>query len=551
LRRALSYGLSADVAMNALTLAPAKLLGVENEIGSLDKGKRANFIITSPDLFRKQNARVFETWVAGQKVSDAGAEATTEETLIAPHSVVSELSFPNTAYGVKNSPTAGNFLIKGATVWTSGPVGVLKNADVYIENGKIQDIGIGLRPASNDYEVIEANGLHVTPGLIDEHSHIAISDGVNEAADTISAEVRIGDVLDPDDIAIYRQLSGGVTASQLLHGSANAIGGQSALIKLRWGASADELKIAQHQNFMKFALGENPRQANWGDRYVVRYPQTRMGVMSIIEDSFQRAWAYGLAKQNAASKQQPFHVNLQLEPLWEVLQKQRFITCHSYVQSEILSLMDLSKKMGFKVNTFTHVLEGYKIAAELASYGASAATFSDWWSYKAEVRQAIPYNAALMTRAGVNVSINSDDSEMARRLNQEAAKSIKYGGLSEEEALRLVTINPAKALHLNDRMGSLEAGKDADLVIWSGNPLSLKAKAMKTFVDGRLYFDRERDLKARSEIEGEKQAIWHQMQSDVDTGATLAMNSSEVKKLRPHAHEAVDRCEEVENDYNH
>ncbi|NBW60060.1 MAG: amidohydrolase, partial [Crocinitomicaceae bacterium] len=360
--------------------------------------------------------------------------------------------------------------------WTNEQEGILNNATIFIENGKIKRVEIDPKKSGElpkDMLIIDAKGKHLTSGIIDEHSHIAISRGVNEGGQAVSAEVSIGDVVNPDDINIYRQLSGGVTAAQLLHGSANPIGGQSALIKLKWGFSPDEMLIKNAPKFIKCALGENVKQANWGDFNTVRFPQSRMGVEQVFYDGFTRAKAYkkewedfqvNLGKKGASTIFAP-RKDLELEVLNEILDSKRFISCHSYVQSEINMLMHVADSMGFKINTFTHILEGYKVADKMKKHGAGGSTFSDWWAYKFEVNDAIPYNAKLMQDQGLVVAINSDDAEMGRRLNQEAAKSVKYGGMSEEEAWKMVTLNPAKLLHLDDRMGSVKIGKDADLVL--------------------------------------------------------------------------------------
>lgn len=397
--------------------------------------------------------------------------------------------FPLMAYGWDTLPEAEDVLVRNATIWTSGPLGKLDSSDIWIQNGKIKAIGRGLK-GGNRTQVIQGDGLHVSPGLIDEHSHIALSGGVNESGQASSAEVRMADVINPYDINIYRQLAGGVTTSQLLHGSANPIGGQSALIRLKWGESATGMLFPNAPGFIKFALGENVKQSNWGDRFRQRYPQSRMGVEQWFYFNFLRALDY---RKKLRESDVPVRRDFEMETLLEILDGKRFITCHSYVQSEINMLMHVADSLGFTVRTFTHVLEGYKVAEQLKKHGAGASTFSDWWSYKMEVQEAIPYNAAILSGMGVVTAINSDDAEMGRRLNQEAAKSIKYGGLSEEEALKLVTLNPAKLLGIDKQVGSLEVGKDADLVIWSDNPLSMYARVKMTFIEGARYFDMERN----------------------------------------------------------
>jgi imidazolonepropionase-like amidohydrolase len=330
---------------------------------------------------------------------------------------------------------------------------------------------------------------------------------VNEGTQSSSSEVRIGDVINSEDINIYRQLAGGVVASQLLHGSANPIGGQSALVKLRWGFEPEKMKISGADGFIKFALGENVKQSNWGDRAVFRYPQTRMGVEQTFYDAFIRAKEYEQQLKTDATTRR----DLELDAVVEILHQKRFITCHSYVQSEINMLMHVADSMGFKVNTFTHILEGYKVADKMKAHGVNASTFADWWAYKFEVMEAIPYNAAILTQMGVNTGINSDDAEMGRRLNQEAAKTIKYGGVSEEEAIKMVTLNPAKMLHLDAKMGSIKAGKDADLVLWSNHPLSIYAKSEMTLVDGMCMYTIDKDKKLREELKRERERIIQKM----------------------------------------
>jgi len=408
-------------------------------------------------------------------------------------------------------------LIKNVTVWTNESVGILEQQDVYIVDGKIVRLAPNIDATKLAFaKIIEGKGKHLTPGIIDEHSHIALTGGVNEGAQASSAEVRMGDVINPEDINIYRQLAGGVTTAQLLHGSANPIGGQSVLIKLKWGQAAEDLKYKEAAPFIKFALGENVKQSNWGDLNIVRFPQTRMGVEQMYMDYFTRARNYDnewkvfsklSPKEQEKNKNAAPRRDLELEALAEILNKQRFITCHSYVQSEINMLMHVADTFNFKVNTFTHILEGYKVADKMKSHGVNASTFSDWWAYKNEVLDAIPQNAALMTQLGVNTAINSDDAEMARRLNQEAAKSVKYGGMLETEALKLVTLNPAKMLHIDDKVGSIKVGKVADLVLWTDNPLSVYAKVDKTIIDGQIYFDKEEDSRLRQEIKSERARI--------------------------------------------
>ena len=429
--------------------------------------------------------------------------------------------YPFKPYGRPQRPTQESVWIRNATVWTCDSAGVLQGADVLLHGGRIAAIGRNLNPAAvfgKDIPPllqIGASGRHVTPGIIDEHSHIAVARGINEGTQASSAEVRIASALDSEDIDIYRQLAGGVTAAQLLHGSANPIGGQSAVIKLRWGAAPEALLFDAAPPFIKFALGENVKQSNWGDDARTRFPQSRMGVEQVYYDHFIRAREYDAAWQawragtprrgrRAVALVGPPRRDLELEALAEILRGERFITCHSYRQDEINMLMHVADSMGFRVNTFTHILEGYKVADKMAEHGAGGSSFSDWWAYKYEVKDAIPHNGAVLHRQGVVTAFNSDDAEMARRLNQEAAKAVKYGGVSEEEALKFVTINPAILLHVDHRTGSLAVGKDADVVIWSDHPLSMAARADATFVDGIRYFDRAEDAAAREAMVAER-----------------------------------------------
>ncbi|MEO9210939.1 MAG: amidohydrolase family protein, partial [Ginsengibacter sp.] len=432
-----------------------------------------------------------------------------------------KMTYPFGAYGWDELPKQKDILIQNATVWTSEKEGVLQNTDVLIKNGKIAAIGKNL--SANGAMVIDGTGMHLTPGIIDEHSHIATF-SINEGGQSVTSEVRIGDNLNPDDINIYRQLSGGVTTSHILHGSANTIGGQTQLIKLRWGVDADGLKFKGADPFIKFALGENVKRTT--SRNNNRFPDTRMGVEEVLTDAFTRALNYenAIKAYNNRGKNSlllPVRRDLELDALVEILNSKRFITCHSYVQSEIVSAMRVGEKFGFKFNTFTHILEGYKVADKMKKHGANASTFSDWWLYKTEVVDAIPQNASILFKMGINTAINSDDAEMARRLNQEASKSIKYG-LSEEDALKMVTINPATMLHIQNQTGSIKVGKDADLVLWNNNPLSIYAVAQKTIVDGIIYFDRNHDLELRKEIQSEKNRLIQKLLDEKKSGMTMA-----------------------------
>ncbi|MFQ5583059.1 MAG: amidohydrolase family protein, partial [Calditrichia bacterium] len=610
-RQAVKRGLSEDAALTALTVTPAKITGVENRLGTLEKGKMAHLIVTDGNLFSEET-HILDAWIDGARY-----EVTKQPPVDPRGKWEAQFHFPDgktwkTELQVKGKPThllahfvrdkkkipikkfsqdldrialvfAGDSLgkpgmlratarvdkkrlsgkgelpdgsefswsakwigkiprkekqpepeekpkpqlqalqqfisgaferlrppeqpkylfIKNATVWTSGPRGKLENAELLIVSGKISKVGVGLN-APKEALIIDAAGKHVTPGLIDAHSHSGISGGVNEAQQAVTAEVRIGDVINPTNIAFYRELAGGLTASNLLHGSANPIGGQNAVVKLRWGSLPEDFKFKEAMPGIKFALGENVKQSNWGDNFTTRYPQTRMGVEQIIRDRFKAALDYEKAwlRYDESKKKGiiPPRRDLELETLLEILHGKRLIHCHSYRQDEILMLMRLAEEFGFRIGVFQHVLEGYKVADVMAAHGAGGSTFSDWWAYKFEVYDAIPYNGALMHDAGVVVSYNSDSNELARRLNTEAAKAVKYGGVSEEEALKFVTLNPAIQLRIDHKVGSLEPGKDADFVIWSGPPLSTYSVCEQTWIEGRKYFDRQEDLQLRREV---------------------------------------------------
>ncbi len=590
LNKAMAYGLSETKALEALTTVPASILGKSNEIGSLEVGHYANFLVASGNIFDKTTS-LYENWVQGTKnvivdkdakdirgtyalstggttykmsisgelgkpkleikqdttvlpskmnykndwihfsfttdkgenvyratakVTDSDSlngklvlpngstttftaakstslEETAKEETKKSQSKLMQLTYPNIGYGYDSKPQTETILFKNATVWTGETI--LESTDVLVKNRKIAKIGTALNAGAA--KEIDASGKHLTAGIIDEHSHIAAL-AINEAGHNSSAEVKMADVVDPKDIDIYRNLAGGVTSIQLLHGSANPIGGQSAILKLKWGEDADGLLFPNMPKFIKFALGENVKQSNW--QSFSRFPQTRMGVEQVFVNYFQRAQEYDAKKKSG----QPYRHDEELETLAEILNGERFISCHSYVQSEINMLMKVAERFNFRVNTFTHILEGYKVADKMAAHGVGGSTFSDWWAYKYEVNDAIPYNAAIMASQGVTVAINSDDGEMSRRLNQEAAKTIKYGGMSEVEAWKTVTLNPAKLLHIDHRVGSIKEGNDADLVLWNDHPMSVYAKAEKTLIEGAVYFDLEKDKKQRETIKKQR-----------------------------------------------
>jgi imidazolonepropionase-like amidohydrolase len=641
-QKAIEAGLSEGDALKAMTATPAKMMGVEADLGSLEKGKIANFIVTSAPIFQK-DAKIFHNWVAGKGyvlsndmdkpnlqgtynfdligvksyykmeitdkndatifVSDSikfKAEIKQERSNVvmtftpsgekdlvrvfgtyeggvfkgkaqmgdgsfadwqsAPMSfsgkttgkapektdksdkntsreggtgssvktTLGDVVYPFMAFGNKDLPMAKTVIFKNATVWTNEADGILKKSDVIISNGKIMFIGENLT-APKDATIVDATGKHLTAGIIDEHSHIAMSRGTNEGTQSCTSEVRVGDIINSDDINIYRQLAGGVTSSHILHGSANAIGGQTQLIKLRWGMEPEKMKFENWQGYIKFALGENVKQSNWeiADNQRIRFPQTRMGVEQVYEDHFTRAKEY-LALKNAGK---PYRRDLELDALGEILEGKRHITCHSYVQSEITMLIRAADRYGFKVNTFTHILEGYKVADKMAKHGAAGAGFADWWAYKMEVYEAIPQGAKMMQDAGVLSSINSDDAEMARRLNQEAAKTIMYSGNDEVSAWKMVTLNPAKTLRVGERVGSIKVGKDADVVLWSDNPLSIYAKAEQTYVDGVKYFDRADDVKAQAEVRKERARLIQKLLASKKGGATTQPATGRPQRL--------------------
>jgi len=419
----------------------------------------------------------------------------------------------NRAVEAASKSAAVETLIQNATVLTASH-GTIENGSILIRDGKIVAVGKNVKARDANARIIDATGKFVTPGIIDCHSHTGIEGNVNEGTLSVTAMVRIRDVINPYDPDIYRQLAGGVTTVNILHGSANAIGGQNAVVKLKRGRPVDEWLVADAPPGIKFALGENPKQSN----FLVpgrprRYPATRMGVEETIREAFVRAkdymreWQEYEAKKKTDSNAIAPRRDLMLDALVEILQGKRMIHSHCYRSDEILMLLNLGDELGFHVQTLQHVLEGYKVANEIAAHKTGASTFADSWSYKLEAFDAIPYNTALMAQRGVVVSVNSDSDERARRLYLDAAKGIKYGGLGEEEALRTVTLNPAKQLGIDHRTGSIDVGKDADLVIFSRHPFSIYTVPEMTFVEGEIFFDRKADIEGREALKKEKQEL--------------------------------------------
>ena len=407
-------------------------------------------------------------------------------------------------------PPAGRLVaITNATIMTASH-GTIERGTIVIRDGKIAAVGADVS-VPQGAKVIDGAGKYVIPGIIDAHSHSA-SEAINEGTNSVTAEVRIADVLRQDEIDLYRELAGGTTMLNILHGSANTIGGQNAVIKLRYGLPVDSLLFEGAPPGIKFALGENVRRTNspprGGER---RYPFTRMGVEALLRERFtsakayQAEWkAYEAARANRRRGQPepiPPKRDLQLDALVEILEGKRLVHAHSYRADEILMLLNVAKDFGFRVATFQHVLEGYKVADELAAAGSGASTFADNWAYKMEAWDAIPHNMAIMASRGVRVSINSDSDERARRLYQEAAKAMHYGGVSEEEALKMITLNAAWQLGIDDRVGSIDVGKDADLAIFNGHPFAPASRVEMTLIDGRVFFDRSTAHTLESVIE--------------------------------------------------
>lgn len=513
LREAVSKGLDEQAALAALTTTPAAMLGVDDQLGRLAPGLRAQFVVADAGLLRLPQARIHAIWVDGTRYLPADTEAGAAQAAIAVDAAVASQTslppalrvprFPAGPHGRQGIPAQpGAVVVRGATIWTQGPDGVLANADMLVEAGTIRALGTALTVPAGTLE-IDARGLHLAPGIIDAHSHIAQNRGraFTEASDVVTAEVRTQDMLDPTDISLYRQLSDGVTSALLLQGSANPIGGQAQLIKLRWGSDGDGLMLANAPAAMKFALGENAKQSNWGSG--ARFPLTRMGVQDVLREAFASARTYTAQQQRAAGSDEPQRRDLRLEGVADVLSGASIAHIHSYRQDEMLGFLRLAKDYAIKP-VFQHAAEAYKIAPELRAAGASASTFADYWGTKMEAADGTPYAMALLTREGVLLSLNSDSTGGVVRLNHAAARAVRFGGLSEVEALDLITRNPARQLRVEQRIGTLEVGKDADFVLWSDAPLSSRAVPQQTWIDGRRYFDIASDRAEQARIDSER-----------------------------------------------
>jgi imidazolonepropionase-like amidohydrolase len=474
------HGLSRDGALAALTTAPARLFGLEATHGKVEKGYTGNLsVLTQPLGDRK--ARLKWAVVDGRlfEHSPKTPEDKKDEKKEPP--AAADFPVELDADRKPRHPPVGGLFIKDAVVHTVGAEGSLAKASIHVLNGRIAAVGSGL-PVPEGAEVIGAAGLHAMPGIVDAHSHIAMDGGVNETTSSITCEVCVTDILDPYDVEVHRAAAGGVTAALILHGSANAIGGQSATIRMRYGVSPEELRFPGAPRGVKFALGENPKQSNFPANKGKRFPNTRMGVEAVFRRAFAEAKEYRGGRPD-----------LRLEALRGILRGEILVHCHCYRADEIAMILGIAKEHGLKIATLQHVLEGYRVMPEIRALGAGASTFSDWWAYKVEAYEAIPHNASMMQQAGILTSINSDLPHQIRHLALEASKTMKYGGLSSTEAMAQVTINPARQLGIGELTGTIEAGKRADLALWTGHPLSTYSRCVFTLVDGIVVWDaRER-----------------------------------------------------------
>lgn len=492
-------GLSRKAALAAMTVNPAKVLGIDRDLGTVERGKRANLVMVQGDIL-DSTSQVMATYIDGKAV-DFEMPKKKDAKDLKPDEL---FKYPAANYEFFPAPAERKQafrLYRNATVWTQGPMGTVSGCDVLVRDGKFVAVGKGLN-APRGCEVIDATGKHISPGLWDAHSHTAISGGVNEFSNMITAECRIRDVVNHTDSSVYTQLSGGTVGAMQLHGSANAIGGQSNTVKWRWGMEPDDYAVKGAPEGVKFALGQNPireEEGTNGSTLLTFRPRTRMGVEEAIRKALQLGKEYNQAWDdfNSGKRKEKPRRDLQLEALGEIVSQKRWVHSHAYRADEMLMLIRVTKEFGPKLATLQHVLEGYKIADEMAEMGVGGSTFSDWWGFKLESYDAIPHNAALMAQRGVVVSVNSDSNNHARRMNQEAAKSMRFGGASAEMALGFVTTGPTKQLGIDQWSGSIEPGKDADMVLWTHEPMSIKAIALETYVDGIKRFDRKNDAAQR------------------------------------------------------
>jgi len=553
LRQAIDRGLSPQAALAGMTTVPAEMCDLSDQMGTLTPGKWANLCVVEGDYFDPESP-IRETWIQGRRYPHPDYKAPKEEALESnsknadtgdDHSQAAQLyqriaRSPHEDRPARQGPDT--LLIRGATLWTCGPMGIMEEADLLVQHGHIVKVGRGLSLPEGDLGsclVIDARGKHLTPGLIDAHSHSMIMGGVNEGTMPSTAMVRVADVVNSETDHIYYQLAGGLTVANLLHGSANPIGGQNAVIKLRWGADPDGLLFREAPAGIKFALGENVKQSNWGNERTTRFPQSRMGVPVFYENRFTAARTYQQNWQAFREGKGPRpRTDLELETLVEILDGRRWIHCHSYRQDEILVFLRVMEQFGIQVGTLQHVLEGYKVADEIAAHGAGASCFSDWWAYKFEVIDAIPYAGSLMHERGALVSFNSDDSDLARRMYLEAAKAVKYGNTPPEEALNFVTLYPAQQLRIDPWVGSLEVGKHADFALWSASPLDTRTTCLETWIEGVKFFDRYQDKERVAEQAREKAALIqhaknsdHKKPSDASSDAQVLFFQRALEKL--------------------